>query len=64
MAFATLVIRLGLEVLIRFDEYNENIENIVFVSIPQWLGILIYVLIPTTMYGVSYLLLRKRQVKW
>ena len=64
VVFATLVIRLGLEVLIRFDEYNENIENIVFVSIPQWLGILIYVLIPTTMYGVSYLLLRKRQVKW
>ena len=64
VAFATLVIRLGLEVLIRFDEYNENIENIAFVSIPQWLGILIYVLIPTTMYAICYILLRKRQVKW
>lgn len=64
VAFATLVIRLGFEVLIRFDEYNENIENIAFVSIPQWLGILIYVLIPTTMYAICYILLRKRQVKW
>lgn len=64
VTFATLVVRLGLEVVVRFDEFNENIENIVFVHVPKWVGILIYILTPTVMYAVSYILLRKRQVKW
>lgn len=61
VAFAILTIRLGLEVLMSFDEYIENIE---FVHIPKWLGIMIYALIPTILYLISYALLRKRQVKW
>ena len=61
VAFAVLVIRVGLEALVRFEE---NLENIEFVYVPKWVGILIYALIPTAMYGVCYMLLRKRQVKW
>ena len=61
VAFAVLVVRLGLEVLVRFED---NLANIEFVYVPEWVGILIYALIPTLMYGICYLLLRKRQIKW
>lgn len=61
VVFAVLVVRLGLEALVRFED---NLANIEFVSIPEWVGVVIYALIPVSMYVISYLLLRKRQVKW
>jgi hypothetical protein len=61
LLFFILVVRVGLETIVHFEDQLANIE---FVYVPQWLGITIYSLIPISMYGVCYKLLCKRQIKW
>ncbi len=61
VAFVIVVARAGVEVFVRFEDQLRSIETW---YLPQWLGVTIYSLIPTTMYAICYILLRKRQVKW
>ena len=54
--------RVGLEIMIRNEEQvNAFFSNF---SIPEPIGITLYVLIPVCLYALGYVALRKRQVKW
>ena len=57
--------RVGLEIMIRNEEQvNAFFSNFSNFSIPEPIGITLYVLIPVCLYALGYVALRKRQVKW
>lgn len=61
MVFFGITGRIGLELIIRYEEQFSAFSQL---SIPEPVGITLYVLIPVVFYVLGYLVLRKRQVKW